>query len=788
MLNHYIKIAFRVIRKNKAFSFLNIAGLSVGLAVFALIMLWVKHEMSYDAFHADKERIAAVMTNLTLSNKEVNTFPAVPSMLAKTLKTDLPGIEYASRVSWGDNRLLSVNNKNFTEFGYFADADFLKIFSFPLVKGNADNVLKEPHTILISEKLAKKYFGDEDPIGKQITIEKNYSCKVEGVLKDIDQPSTIRFDFLMPMKDYIEFTMGGQENWTSNNIRSYVKLKPGNTPESIAPGLKLFAQKYTDQQQLTSLWLWKAEDWYLRMDFKNGELGNGGRIVYVRLFFIIAIFILLLACINFMNLSTARATQRAKEVGVRKVTGAARQSLITQFMSESVVMAFIAGIIAVVLVIIVLPSVNNFLRTEISIRWNEPFTILFFISTILITGLLAGSYPSLILSRFLPVKVLKSFNVHSSGGSSVWIRKTLVVAQFSISVLLIIGTLVVRNQVQYVKDKNLGYNKEHLIWFPNNIPQDKAQAAYNELSKVPGVLSVSKASMTFTMANNRGTQVSWPGKQEGDEVFFNFIAADHDIIKTMGIEMKEGRAFSRAFTTDTAAFIINEEAAKRMNLKDPVGKTIELYSGKGTIVGVCKDFHFESLHNPVGPLIFECRPDWTWLYFVKMDGKNVQQTIKGLETTYASLAPGFTFDYNFQDKEYERLYRSEEKIGTLVNWFAFFAIFISCLGLLGLTLFTIERKTKEIGIRKVLGAPVFSIVSLISKQFLLLVSLAIVISVAPAWYFMNKWLQQYAYRYEMNIGLIIVAGLSVMAITAFTISLLAIKASLINPVKSLRSE
>ncbi len=787
MFRNFFKITIRNLRKNKIFSVINISGLALGLAVFLLIMLWVRNEKSYNGFHKDKDRIAAVMTNQSYGSKEVATFPAVPSLLAGVMNKDLPGVEYAAVSSWGDTRQFTVNDKNFVEYGLHVSPEFLKIFSFPLLIGNAEKVLKEPNTILITEKLVKKYFGNENPIGKIITIERNKPYKVEGVLKDVAANATLTFDFLIPVKDYINWAMGGVETWESSNMRTYVKLKEGVNRDQFNNSLKKFMNRYTDKQANSELFLWNLNDWYLRFDFKNGTYAGGGRITYVKLFIIIAIFILLLACINFMNLSTARATQRAKEVGVRKVIGAGKNNLIKQFIGESIILSFLAGFVALSLVILMLPVLNKFLQRNISIDYSDFSNIFLFAGIILATGLLAGSYPALVLSSFKPVTVLKNI-ISSSSSNSVWIRKALVVTQFTVSILLIIGTLVVSQQVNYIKNKNLGYNKEHLIWFPNNIATDKNETALEEFKKVPGVLHAAQASMTFTQANNRGAEVKWPGKNEGEEIFFSFIAGSHDIVETMGLTMKEGRAFSKSYSTDTSAYILNEEAVKRMGLKNPVGQILETNGGKGTIVGVVKDFHYESMHNPISPLIINCRPEWTWLMYVKTDGRDIQKTLKGIEDVYKTMAPGFIFDYNFQDKEYERLYRSEQQIGTLVNWFAFFAIFISCLGLFGLTSFTVERKTKEIGIRKVLGASVPSIISLISKQFLWLILLAFVVAIAPAWYFMQSWLQKYAYRTNLSWWVFGIAGGIVVLIALVTMSVMAIKAAIANPVKSLRTE
>lgn len=787
MLRNNLKVAFRNLERNKTFSSINILGLALGLAVFMLIMLWVQYEMSYDGFHKDKERIGAVMTNRKFESGDIQTFAAVPSLLAPALQKELPGVEYAAASSWGDTRQFTYDNKNFVEYGLYVSPEFLKIFSFPLINGDATTALQEPHTLLLTEKLAKKYFGNDNPVGKTITIEQNIPYKVTGVLRDVPDNATLKFDYLMPVKDYVDFAMGGKENWEIPNMRAYVKLKPGVNIEHFNKSFANILSKHTDKLVGCTNFLWPVKDWYLRFDFKDGKYAGGGRITYVKLFTVIAFFILLLACINFMNLSTARGTQRAKEVGVRKVIGAGKYVLVKQFMSESILLAVLSGIIALGLVTLVLPYFNSAFRKNIVIDYSDWKNVLVFISIVFITGLLAGSYPALVLSTFKPVKVLKTV-LSPSLTSAAWIRKGLVVTQFTVSVLLIIGTIVISQQVNYIKNRDLGYDKEHLVWFSNNIPGDKNEAAIQELLKVPGVLSASQASVTFTQSNNRGSEVSWPGKQPGQEVFFSFIAGSNDIVKTMGISMKEGRAFGSDYLADTASVLLNEEAVKQMGLKEPVGQTIEMYYGKATIVGVVKDFHFESLHNPIAPAIIMCRPDWTWNMYVRTNGKDIQKTLKGIEDVYKIMAPGFVFDYNFQDKEYERLYRSESQIGILVNWFAFLAIFISCLGLLGLTAFTVERKAKEVGIRKVLGASVSNIVLLVSKQFIALVLLAVVLASVPAYWLMKDWLHQYAYRVNLQWWVFIVAGGAALLTTMITVSFLAIKAAFANPVKSLRTE
>lgn len=786
MIKNYFKTTFRNILRNKVFAGINLLGLALGLAVFILIMLWVKNETGYNGFQQDKERIAAVMVNKYFENGETQTFPAVPPPLAAALQKQLPEVECATNVSWGDNRQFTYQGKNFIERGLYVGPQFLQVFSFPLVSGNVKEVLTEPHTVLISETLAKKYFGTENPIGKLITIEQSQPYTVQGILKDIPANSTMRFDFLMPIKDYIDAAMNGEEKWENNNIKAYVKLKPGINRQKLDARMEKILATFTDQQPNTSTFLWNMTDWYLRYDFKEGKYAGGGRIVYVKLFTIIAFFILLLACINFMNLSTARAAQRAKEVGVRKVVGAGRASLIRQFVSESVLLSMLAGVIAMVGVVMVLPVFNQFLNKHITIDFSDGASIVSLIAIVLATGLLAGCYPAFVLSAYRPVKVFK--NIMAPNAGNVWIRKALVVTQFTVSVLLVTGTIIVSQQVNFIESRNLGYKKENLLWFPNQIPFDKQETALRELKNVKGVKDITQASITFSGSNNRGTSVNWPGKKEGQDIFFSFISGGNDIIHTLGISIKEGRAFLSDNKADTASVLLNEEAVKRMGLTNPVGTEIELYSGTVKIAGVVKDFHFESLHHPVAPAIILCRPEWTWLMYARLDGSKVPQAIAGMEEVYKKFAPGFVFDYNFQDKQYQQLYQSEHQVGILVNWFAFFAIFISCLGLLGLTVYTVERKKKEIGIRKVLGASVAGIAAMLSRQFVWLLLLAIAIAVAPAYYFMQNWLNGFAYHVEISGWVFVVSGMMVVLVAMCTVGAQAIAAALANPVKNLRAE
>lgn len=787
MFTNYLKIAFRNLFNHKVFSLINISGLAIGLAVFVLIIKWVEYEFSYNDFHQGGDLISAIQTNKSFANNEIATFPAVPAPLASSLMKDFVEIEAATTTTWGDQKQLAVDNKVFVEYGLYTDNEFLRLFTFPLIKGDKATALSEPNSIIITQKLANKYFGERDPMGKTILVERDKQYKITGVAKDIPLNATLSFDFLMPLNDYLQdFGMTG-DNWDNSNVRAYLKLKPEANSSSFESKIKTYLHSKSEQQAKSDLTLWNLKDWYLRMDFKNGKYSGGGRIVYVRMFIIIAFFILALACINFMNLSTARATKRAKEVGIRKTIGAAKKSLIFQFISEAILISIIAGVVAIAIVYVTLPFFNTLLRKHIAIDFMDFSEWIPYAAIVLTTGMLAGSYPAFVLSSFRPIKVLKSL-ITDVATNTLMIRKVLVVSQFTVSLLLIIGTLIITKQVLYLKNKNLGVNTDKLIWFPNNIPMDKITLALNEIHTIPGVQKAAQASMTFSGSNNRASDVSWPGKVIGNDIFFSFIAGSHDLPETMGMKLKDGRSFSSTFSSDTGAYILNEEAVKRMGLQDPVGKIMETSAGSGTIVGVVHDFHFESLHHPIAPIIITCRPEWTWNVYVKLNSPDVQKTIADIEKVYRKFAPGFVFDYNFQDQEYDRLYRSENQIGILSGWFSGFAIFISCLGLLGLSLFMIERKAKEISIRKILGAGVASITYMVSKEFIALVFISIAIAIPVGYFLLNRWLGGFAYKINIEWPVFLLAGMSVISIALITIGYQAIKAAIANPVKSLRAE
>jgi len=803
MIKNYFKIALRNLWKFKGFSLINIFGLSMGLACFVLIAMYVADELSYDRYNEKVDRIFRINSDIRFGGTDLNMAVSADPMGA-VLKKDYPQVEeYARLYSSSGSRLIKKGDEYINEDRItYADSTFLKVFTMPVLAGDSKNFLNEPNTVAITETIARKYFGDvQGAIGKTIeTSGANPTLfKVTTVLADMPHNSHFIYDFLFSMAN-VDYDFG---NFLSHNFHTYVLLKPGTDYQLFNKNFDQVINKYILPQAKQYMQIESMEDFaksgnmlkYSLFPIKDihlhssrtVELGVNGNIQYVYIFSAVALFILLIACINFMNLSTAQATQRAKEVGVRKAIGASRYSLIKQFMAESVFLALLAGALAILLVQLVLPGFNSFLRKDISIDLGDLQQMFYYGCIILITGIIAGSYPALVLSAFRPIAVLKSAFVQATVSTGM-IRKSLVVTQFVVSIMLIISTLLISQQIDFIKKKNLGFNVNQLVWFPNNIPLEKCGLAMEQMKRIPGVAHAAQASVTFSMANNRTSDVGWPGKAEGNDVFFNLIASSHELVETMGLTIKEGRSFSQKFAQDTGAFILNEEAVIKMGLVDPIGKTISTPGGSGKIVGIVKDFHMESLHNPISPVLITCRPDWTWLMYCRLSGNDVQSTLKEIESVYHQFAPGFIFDFNFQDKEYERLYRSETQVGTLVKWFAGFAIFISCLGLLGLTLFTIERKAKEIGIRKVLGATLNNITNMLTSEFLGLIFISLMIASPVAYYLMTKWLGGFAYRIDIEWWIFALAGSITIGISVFTILIQAVKAAMANPVKALRSE
>lgn len=786
MLKNYLKIAWRNLLKNKTFSLINILGLALGMACSLLIMLWVQDEIKMDRFHKNDARIFTVMENQFYSGV-INTFAATPGILADNIVKDIPEIEMASQWLWEQAPVLAAGSTFDNEKGRYVQGNFLSIFSFDLSQGDAKTALKRPDGIVISQKLANKYFKGQDPIGKTMRIDNKDDVIVTGVLKEIPAYSSVKFDFLMSYDRWIKENKWAQE-WGNNGPRCVVLLDKNADVDKVNAKIKGYL-KTKNKDSNIDLFLVNYGQSYLYSKWDSGKQ-NGGRIEYVRLFTIVAVFILIIACINFMNLATARSVKRAKEVGLRKVVGAYKSSLVGQFMGESILITLLALVFALMLVGVLLPSFNTLTEKQLSLNFFNPTLLLLLLILTTITGVFAGSYPALFMSSLNPVVVLKGALKFKP--SAAYFRQGLVVFQFGLSILLILSMIVVYRQIEFIQNKNLGFDKSNLLYI-SDVEKGMAKnfASFKQvLENEPGIkaVTVSQAGPMDYGSSTMG--VTWPGKDTTQRMLFNVNPVGFDFVKTMGIKLLEGRDFNPAFGTDTSNYLVNEAAAKKIGYKDPVGKELTMWRKKGKIIGLMKDFHIGSLHVAIEPLIVNLQPrqeSWGAALILTEPGKT-KLAIANIEKVYKQYNPGFPFKYHFADEEFGNLYKAETVVSKLSNYFAFLAIFISCLGLFGLAAFTAEQRTKEIGVRKVLGASVTNLVGMLSMDFVKLVGIAALIAFPIAGYFLQDWLEKYAYRIEMEWWYFLVAGIAALLIALFTVSFQAIKAALMNPVKSLRGE
>jgi len=785
MISNYLKIAWRNLWKNKTFSLLNIMGLALGMACSLLIMLWLQDEIKKDKFHKNGSRLYRVMENQFYAGETV-TYPSTPGILSEHITKDIPEIEMASQMLWEEMPLFTVGDKLEKEKGRYVNGDFLNMFTFELEKGDARTALKRPDGVVISKKLADKYFPNQDPLGKIIRVDNRDDVMVTGVLKDIKDQSSLKFDFLMSFERWLK-TNEWAKQWGNNGPRCYVMLNKNASLEKVQAKIKGYI-KEKNKGSNVELFLQPYEDVYLYSNYKAG-IQDGGRIDYVKMFTIIAIFILVIACINFMNLATARSIKRAKEVGVRKVVGAVKFSLVAQFLGESLIIAFLSLIFAIFIVFLMLPAFNTLTEKQLSLDFTDPIFLLILLGLTIVTGLVAGSYPALFMSSLRPVVVLKGALKFKP--SATLFRKGLVVFQFGLSILLIIGMLVVYRQIQYIQTKNLGFDRENLLYMPlEGDLTTKFISFKQELLNMPGIKSVTCSQADPLQVGSSTQGVNWSGKDTTKIILFSQNPVSYDYLATMGIKLKDGRDFSSAYSTDTSNYIINEEAAKKMGMTKPVGKEMYMWGRKGTIIGVVKSFHINSLHESIPPLIlhFQRGTENSGQVIVRTQPGQTREAVASMEKAYKKFNPRFPFQYNFTDQEFANQYKGENVVSKLANYFAFLAIFISCLGLFGLAMFTAEQRTKEIGVRKVLGASVINITAMLSKDFLKLVLVAALIAFPVAWYLMSNWLQKYAYRIEIQWWFFLVAGLVATVIALLTVSYQSIKAALMNPIKSLKSE
>jgi ABC-type antimicrobial peptide transport system permease subunit len=793
MIKNYLKVAWRNLTGNRVYSFINIAGLSVGMAVAMLIGLWIWDEVSFDKGNPHYDKIAEVMQHVS-TNGAIGTGSTVPFPMGEALRKEFGSdFKYITMASWNSSHILSIDEKKLLANGSFFEPSALEILDVKMLKGSKDG-LRDPASILLSVSSAKACFGDGDPMGKLIRLDNKYNLRVTGVYEDLPYNSSFAdVKFIAPWELYSDIRgMKKQADpWRCNCYLSYVQMADQADMKKVSAKIRDIKLDKVNKSDLTGkpqVFLHPMSKWHLYSEFKNGVI-VGGRIQYVWLFGIIGIFVLLLACINFMNLSTARSEKRAKEVGIRKSVGSLRGQLIIQFFSESLLVVGFAWALSFLLVQLILPFFNQVADKKISILWSNPYFWFSGLCFALFTGLIAGSYPALYLSSFKPVKVLKG--VFKVGRLASVPRKVLVVLQFSVSVLLIIGTIVVFRQIEYARNRPVGYSRDGLVMMSMQTSDIHRHFAVvrNELLKSGAIASIAEAGSPTTAVWSTNAGFDWKGKDPNQSVEFPNIEISYDYGKTVGWQFADGRDFSRDFLTDSVGFVLNETAVKFMGLKNPVGETIKWDGVPYKVIGVIRDMVVESPYEPVRPTLFHLSHDPGDVVLVKIDPRvGAVEAVKKMESVFKKYNPAQPFDYRFVDEVYAKKFGNEERIGKLAGFFAVLAIFISCMGLFGMASFMAEQRVKEIGVRKVLGATVFNLWGLLSKDFVRLVVLSLLIAIPAAWYFMHGWLQHYHYRAGIAWWIFVVTGLGAMAITLLTVSVQAIRAALRNPVKSLRSE
>ena len=791
MLPNYLKIAWRNLLKDRQFSFLNISGLAAGLGCALLIYLWANDELHIDKFH-DKSNLLYQIKERQQQDNKIYIKDQTAGLTAETLSGEMPEIEYAVPVmhysSFPKFVIYHTDDNKIKGVGQFVGKDYFNVFSYELIQGNKNQVLTDKSSIVISEVLALKLFKTtKDIIGKplewQLGSFKEH-VTVSGIFKSVPANSSEQFDFVLSFEKWKEL-IPDVLDWGNDGTNAYLLLKKGTNVQQFNDKIAGFIKKRVTGSN-RSLFLKLYSDNYLYGRYENG-VQAGGRIEYVRLFSIIAIFILLIACVNFMNLSTAKAARRIKEVGIKKVVGASRRSLIIQYLGESMLITFLAMIITIVVVFLLLPQFNVITGKHLVLRFDTNLILVIF-SVTFITGLISGSYPALYISGFNPVTVLKGKLKTSAG--ELWVRKGLMVFQFALSVIFIVSVLVVYRQIALIQTKSLGYNKDNIVYFEKEGRLNEKQNAFlSEVKKIPGIINASSIDRRLAGSDNTTGGVDWQGKRPNQSVDFEIVRVNYDMIEMLGIAMKEGRSFSKSFPSDTSKIIFNEAAIDVMGFKAPVvGKIIKLYGKPVEIVGVARNFHYESLHENVKPLFIMFQPKSSNYIMTRIAAGKEKEAIDGLQEIYKTFNPGYPFEYKFLDEDYQALYSSEQRVAILSRYFAGLAIIISCLGLFGLAAFTAQRRQKEIGIRKVMGASAGNVVLMLSKDFLKLILVAVIIAFPVAWWAMNQWLHGFAYRINLDIDVFLIAGISTVLITLLAISFQSIKAAIANPVKSLRME
>ncbi|MBD2753490.1 ABC transporter permease [Spirosoma sp. BT704] len=789
MLRNYFRTAWRSLVKNRFYSLINMTGLTAGLAVGILILLWVQDEFSFDRFHRQSANIYRLENWAgTGSSRQIWTSTVAP--IAVMGKKELPEIKDAVRIAYnGMYTLFKYKGKAINEENtLFADPTLFSVFDFPLIQGNPANPFPDNHSIVLTETTAKRYFGNENPIGKILAGTDRNAFKVSGVIRDFPKNSSIRRDMVLPISllfdtMYQNRTDGRNRDndFATFNFDTYLLLQPGASISNLTDKLRtIHLRNKPDDTDLTYL-LQPLPDMHL---YKAD--GSEGGIETVRMFSIIALLILVIACINYVNLSTARSMLRSKEVSMRKIVGAAKSQLFMQFVVETTLLFSLAAVLALGLMYVLLPAYNQLSGKELVLDFADER--LWKIIGLTIVGTLVASsiYPALLLSSFEPLKALKG-KVSARLSEAVF-RKVLVVAQFAVSVILIASTFIISNQLQYIRAKELGYDKTHVLGFFMRDDMSKHYDAVKaDLLNQPGVTAVTRASSNIVQLGAQTGDNEWAGKEKGETMFVRPVAIDKDFIPFFRMKVMQGANFTGT-VSDSTHFILNETAVKAARINNPIGKSFRLWKRKGTIVGVVKDFHFASMRQKIEPAIFYYDPSQMWALYIKTTGQDAKQVVAAAERSYKQYNPDYPFEYSFLDDVFNNLYKSEQQTGLLFNVFASIAILISCLGLFGLATYTAQVRTREIGVRKVLGASVTGIIQLLATDFMKLVVIAILIATPIAWYAMSRWLQDFAYRIDVQWWVFGLAGLLALAIALLTVSFQSIKAALMNPVKSLRSE
>jgi len=788
MIKNYLRVALRNILRHKAYSAINVSGLAIGMASSMLILLWVNNELSYDRFHKNARHIYRITAEASGFKAAVNC-----AGMPFTLQSDLPVVKNAVRVSQPSNTLFEIGNRKFEEKRVlYVDSTFLQIFSFKLKKGDRNTALNRQDGVLLTEATAKKYFGKEEPMGKILKRENGNNVLVTGILENVPPNSHLQFDFILPLSSIRQQNDDLRTNtWKNFNFYTYLQLDKNFVPTtqaiaSLNSQIDEIYKKHESEIKIT-FQLQPLTDIHLHSNYQVDLAGHGNN-QYVNIFLIVALLILIVASINFMNLATARSARRAKEIGLRKAVGALRTQVIKQFLGESIFISFIAMVLAIGLVYLFLPLFNQVADKQLNFELLKGNFLAVVVAITIITGVVSGSYPAIFLSAFQPVKVLKG-NFRSRGGSLLF-RNVLVTTQFVVSIFLLVGTVVVYNQLNFIRNRDLGFDKENLMYIPmRGELWNKQQALKAELKENPLTANFTIVNDVPTNLTSGTVDVDWKGKDPNSQVVFPSIYVQDNFIEVFKMKILRGRSFTPEFKADSNNFVVNEKAlqAMGMDLDHAVGSSLSFSGTTGQIIGVVKDFNFKPIQQPIEPLVLACNR-WGGMVVVRTNAGSTESTIKALDKIYTKLNPAYPFTFSFVDQDIDSLYKGEQKLGSLFKIFAALAIFISCLGLYGLSAFMAEQRTREIGIRKVLGASAWQIVYLLSTGFTRLILIAAVISIPVSWIAVNYWLNGFAYHVDVSWIIFLIASVTALIISLFTVSYESIKAAMTNPVVSLKVE